>query len=126
MIGALVPATLLPRFISFVGDGTYATAPMDIEPFEGGTATFWRGPLVGGAVSNAFAAYLEESHDAQVWTSVAGWLTVDQPDDVDDYTLLFKKRWLRVRIVLDADPDGLVAISTWMTVSLRRRVPPGA
>ena len=126
MIGELVPATMLPRFSSFVGDGTYATAPMDIEPFEGGTATFWRGPLVGGALMNAFIAYAEESHDAQTWTAVAGWGTVDDPDDIDERTLLFTKRWLRVRIVLDADNDGLVAISTWLTVSMRRRVPPGA
>ena len=126
MTGPLVPLVLLPRFSSFVGQGGYSTAPLEVEAFEGGIVVFWRGPLVGGAVSSPFTAHIEESHDALVWTTVTGTGPITTANAVGDFALGLKKRWLRVRVELAADNDGVVAISLWMTGSLRRRVPLGA
>jgi hypothetical protein len=124
VIGPLVAVTLLPRFSSFVGDGEFATAPLDVEAFESLTVTFWRGPLVGGAVSSPFATHFEQSHDALNWTAASG--TITTANAVSNLSMPFTKRWFRVRVVLDADLNGVVAISMWLTGALRRRVPQGA
>lgn len=126
MIGRLVAATLLPRFSSLVGEGSYATVPLEVEAFDQGNVTFWRGPLVGGAVSAPFTAHIEESHDALVWTTVGGTAPITTAGAVGSIAMVFTKRWLRVRVELDADTNGVVAISLWMAGSFRRRVPPGA
>jgi len=119
----MVSVTLLPRISSFVGAGSFTTAPLPVEEFEEGRLTFWRGPLVGGAAASPFTTYIEESHDAQVWTTVTGTAPITTAGVVGSFALLLKKRWLRVRVVLNADTNGVVGISLWMTGTLDRRVP---
>ena len=122
MKGQIVSATLLPRFTSYVGPGTYATAPMDVQEFVGGLVTFWRGPLVGGANSNPFQAYFEESSDALAWTVMNPPGTINGVNDTDNFELEFTQRWLRVRVVLAADANGVVALSMWLAGAIERRV----
>lgn len=124
MIGALVPAVLLPRFTSYVGEGTYTTVPMSVEAFDKGRVTFWRGPLVGGAASNPFRAYFEESHDAVTWTEAASTPSqpVTTPNTSAGYAISFKKRWFRIRVELLADAGDVVGISLWMVGALEARV----
>jgi hypothetical protein len=121
MIGQLVPVVLLPRFTSFVGSGSFTTVPMNVEEYETGTVIFWRGKLVGGAASNPFTAYIEESHDAQLWVPL-GPGAITTSDRSDDYLILLKRRWLRVRVELAADTNSLAGISLWMAGSLVGRV----
>ena len=121
MIGELVPVVMLPRFTSYVGPGTFATAPLGVEAFSGGEVTFWRGPLVGGAATSPFTAYLEESHDALVWT-LAFPTAVTQVNRSDSCAMPFTKRWFRVRVVLAANASGVVGISLWMAGAFVRRV----
>ncbi|MCK6478981.1 MAG: hypothetical protein HUU06_00400 [Planctomycetaceae bacterium] len=124
MIGALVPIVLLPRFSSFVGAGTYTTEPIPVEGFDKGQLMFWRGPLVGGAPSNPFRTYFEESHDASAWSEAA--TTPSQPvttaNTLEGYAVHFKKRWFRIRVVLAANASGVVGISLWMVGELEQRV----
>jgi len=124
MRGPLVPVGVLPRFTSCVGPGTYETVPLDVQRYENGHFIFWRGPLVGGAALDPFRAWLEESHDAQVWT-VAG-TTPSQPfttaNTSGGIAVVITKRWFRVRVVLAADANGVVAISLWMAGTLDLRV----
>ena len=122
MIGELVPAVIMPRFTSYVGPGTYATVPLDVTEFPGGLVTFWRGPLVGGAASTPFQAIFEESQDAQVWRSTSPG-TVTTVNRSDPYAVLFGQRWFRVRVVLAADANGVVALSMWLSGAFERRVP---
>lgn len=124
MIGTLVPVVMLPRFTSYVGAGTYATAPLAVEGFDKGRVTFWRGPLVGGAATSPFTAYFEDSHDAVNWTEAgtnpSGPVTT--VNATGGYAILFKKRWFRIRVVLAGDANGVVGITLWMAGALERRV----
>jgi hypothetical protein len=120
MMGEMVPFVMLPRYSSFVGPGTYATAPVDVEAFTGGEVVFWRGPLVGGGTS-PFTTYFECSHDALTWTTAAP--SVNTANTESTFPLPFSKRWFRVRVVLVGDPtDGLVGISLWLVGTVERRI----
>lgn len=123
MFGAIVPAILLPRFTSYVGEGTYTTEPLAVETFDDGRLQFWRGPLVGGAVSNPFRAYIEESHDATDWTPADTSLSqpITTANTSSPCGVLFRKRWLRVRVELAADAEGVVGITLWLVGELKLR-----
>jgi hypothetical protein len=121
MIGELVPVTLLPRFTSFVGAGTYATPPLQVEAFDLASLTFGRGPRVGGAAQDPFRTWLEGSHDAQAWTTLAG--PISSASTVTSVGTPLSCRWLRVKVQLQGDAGGLVGITLWMSGGLRRRVP---
>ena len=124
MIGALIPMVVLPRFTSYVGAGSFTMEPMPVVTFDKGQVLFWRGPLVGGAASDPFRAYFEESHDAVIWSEAA--TTPSQPvttaDTSGTFSIHFKKRWFRIRVELAANASGVVAISLWMVGELERRV----
>ena len=124
MIGELVPAVLMPRFTSYVGPGSYATAPLDVEQYEVFDGAFGRGPLVGGAATDPFRVYFEESHDASTWTQC---ITVPaQPVTTANSTAplsaQFHKRWFRVRVELLANASGVVAVTLWLAGGMQRRV----
>lgn len=120
MKGPLVPVSVLPRFTSYVGPGTYLTVPLDVQGYDDGHLVFWRGPLVGGAASNPFRTWFEESHDAQVWTQIvtAPSSPVSTANASGDFVVPLTKRWFRVRVELAADANGVVAISLWMAGAL--------
>jgi len=117
---------MLPRFTSYVGAGTFATVPLEVTEFERAHLVFWRGPLVGGALTQPFVATFEESHDAYDWTEAdlsRGSQPVDTDDTEEPYTVEFSKRWFRVKVVLGGDATaGVVGISLWMTGGMVRRV----
>jgi hypothetical protein len=100
---------------------------MDVTAFDKAHLVFWRGPLVGGAASNPFRLWFEESHDANQWTA-AGFGT--QPLTEANTTVnagtkvtgIFVKRWFRVRVELAGDANGVVGITLWLTGSLERRI----
>ena len=119
MTGEMVPLVVLPRYTSYVGAGTFATAPMDVSEFAGGEVTFWRGPLVGGAAMAPFTTYFEGSHDALTWTTITPNVTTANTSSW--IALPFTKRWFRVRVVLQADGSGVVGISLWLAGALQRR-----
>jgi hypothetical protein len=120
MTGEAVPVAFLPRFTSFVGPGTYTTAPFAAEAFSHADVRFFRGPLVGGAASDPFRAVFEESHDALLWTEVP--LTeVTTAGATSGFAVPFAKRWVRVRVELASDLNGLVALTTWLVGSVVRR-----
>jgi len=121
MTGEMVPLVVLPRFTSYVGAGTFSTAPMDVSEFTGGEVTFWRGPLVGGAAMAPFTTHFEGSHDALNWTAVSPPVTSANASSW--FALPFPKRWFRVRVVLQADGSGVVGISLWLAGAIERRNP---
>jgi hypothetical protein len=124
MKGALVPAAILPRFTSYAGPGSFATAPLEVTPFGRGDLVFWRGPLVGGAASDPFRVYFEESHDAIFWTEAATDLSqpVIAANRFDRLEVEFTKRWFRVRTELAGASGGIVGITMWLTGGLELRV----
>jgi hypothetical protein len=93
---------------------------MAVEEYQRAVLTFWRGRLVGGSAIGPFLAYLEESHDANVWVQIGS--TVDTVDASDKITADFSKRWFRVKVVLAEDANGVVALSMWMAGVLERTV----
>jgi len=126
LVGAMVPVVMLPRFTSYVGPGSYSTAPMDVTAFDYGEVTFWRGPLVGGATTDPFLAYLEESHDTLTWTAATPSLPITAVNTFTRQVLTLTKRWFRVRVVLDDDANGVVALTMWMAGALQARTSGGA
>jgi hypothetical protein len=124
MKGALIPAAILPRFTSYAGPGTFTTAPLDVTPFARAELVFGRGVRVGGAASDPFRVYFEESHDASVWTEAATSLSqpVTEAGRSDALTIEFTKRWFRVRTELLGASGGVVGITMWLTGGLDLRV----
>lgn len=121
MTGEMVPFAPLPRYTTYIGPGTYATAPVDLSAYEGAVLSFGRGPLVAAGTVFGFTTYFEVSHDALVWTAD---ISEDVPDETTALVVPLLKRWFRVRTVLETDdPAGLVAITLWATGSLKKRVP---
>jgi hypothetical protein len=120
MRGEIVPAVMLPRFTTYVGEGSYTTPPMAVEAYSEGIFTFWRGPLVGGAALDPFKAYLEVSHDANVWAVMGSAITV--PDTSSKVQTPFPRRWFRVRVDLLGDANGVVGITMWMAGVMERTV----
>ena len=129
MNGELLPLVMIPRFTSYVGEGTYTTVPLEISEFEGAAIEFWRGHLAGKAQGATFAAYLEEAFEASPptladWTTLAS-TTADNASNL--YQVAFSQRYFRIRIVLVKDAtNGLAAITCWAAGTLERRIPPGA
>ncbi len=122
MVGELVSVAMLPRCTAYVGPGTYTTVPMLVEEFVSATLTFWRGVLVGGAATDPFRAYFEESHDAQTWTTAPPTQPVTTTNASAGYPVDFTKRWFRIRVELAANAGGVVGISLWMAGTMVRRV----
>jgi hypothetical protein len=134
MIGPLVPVTMVPRFTSFVGPGTYVTVPLDVAAYESIALEYWRGvlgfdPSSGSpATRPSFAAYLEEAHDA--YLPDADWATLwstTTPNASGLVQVDLTRRFLRLRVVLasktNPSVDNLVAITCWAAGSLVRRIP---
>lgn len=125
MVGPIVPVVLLQRITSYVGPGTFATAPLRVEEYDGAHVTFWRGPLVGGAASNPFRVWFEDSHDALTWVTIPPTppgFPITTTNTIDSYPVPFSRRWFRIRVILAADANGVVGISLWMAGVLERRV----
>jgi hypothetical protein len=120
MMGELVPVVMLPRFTSYLGEGSYATVPMPVEAYQNICVTFWRGPLVGGDATTPFEAFFEVSHDAYTWESIHA--PIDTVDTSDKLAMPLTKRWFRVRIELLADGNGVVGLSMWMAGVFQRTV----
>jgi hypothetical protein len=120
MKGELVPVVMLPRFTSYLGEGSFATAPMPVEAYQNIVVTFWRGPLVGGDATTPFEAFFEVSHDAYEWEVVEG--PIDDVNTSGKFDVELTKRWFRVRIELLGDANGVVGLSMWMAGVLQRTV----
>ena len=122
--GELVPLVMVPRYTTYIGASTFATAPMDVSGFDKAVLSFWRGRLAGDAGST-FSAVFEASHDAVAWTSLGSAITTTNTSSIVSRDLI--KRWLRLKITLTAVPPGsggsnTVAITCWAVGSLEVRV----
>lgn len=131
MKGELIPLVMLPRYTSYLGEGTYTTVPLEVTDFAGAALEFWRGPLAGKPQGATFAAYLEEAVEPSPDPADPdGWKVLASTTADDATSLLkvaFSRRYLRFRVVLVADlTNGLAAITCWAAGSLERRMPPGA
>lgn len=130
MIGELAPVVMLPRFTSFVGGGTFTTAPLDVSEFSKVYLEFWRGELAGSQLSPAaaFSAQLEEASDPNppggTWTPLGSAITAVNTYTLEERTLT--KRFFRIRIVLDLGNGGVGAITCWAAGDFERRIPGNA
>ena len=126
MIGEIVPVVMLPRFTSYLGEGTYTTVPLDVSEYAGAAIEFWRGKLRSPA-TGTFAAYFEEA--SEPWGSDGAWSTLDDFSTADASDLVeveFSKKYFRIRIVLTDSTYHAVGITCWAAGSLQRRIPPVA
>jgi hypothetical protein len=116
MAGELETITLVPRFTSFLGAGTYVTGGVHATDFAGATVHVWRGPLVGTTPTVGFA--FEESIDQENWTACAGDAGGDPGATEGVYAITLKKRWFRVKVTLGGTDPG---VTCWAVGSLERR-----
>lgn len=91
--------TFFPRFTTLVGQASFATTPLDVTSFSNVQIQVWRGEIVNGG---AFAAYVEESLDAENWSQVGGTAAGYDPGTglIKSLNYCFQLRWFRVRIAL--------------------------
>ncbi|MCK6479532.1 MAG: hypothetical protein HUU06_11265 [Planctomycetaceae bacterium] len=127
MTGESVPFVLIPRFTSYVGEGTYTTLALDVTAYSGARLEFWRGKLLGFVDTMpvaTFEATFEEANQADApeaaWTGIGA--VIDTPDDNDLVSLEFTKRYFRVRIVLVDSSANRVALTCWAAGNLVRRI----
>jgi hypothetical protein len=127
MKGELVPVVMIPRYTSFVGEGSYITTPLLVSDFADGTLELWTG-FIYPAAGASFTVYFEEAFDAELPTS--GWISctsISPPTTQNSQVyvpLAFSKRYFRIRIVLTPDSTyGLVAITCWAAGSFQKRIP---
>jgi hypothetical protein len=129
MTGETVPFVLIPRFTSYVGEGTYTTLALDVSAYSGAHLEFWRGRLLGAADPmpepyEMFEAHFEEANQADApeadWTGIGA--VIDEPNANDLVSLEFTKRYFRVRIVLVDSTEDRVALTCWAAGNLVRRI----
>jgi hypothetical protein len=122
MAGLYVPLVLVPRFTSYVGEGTYETAPLDVSEFARFSVTVWRGPRVGaGGSGGSFELVFEQSDDAQVWSSFTGVSAITTTDTSSIVATDLTMRWMRVKVTLVDDSNDAAAITCWVVGNLERR-----
>ena len=124
--GAAVPLVLIPRFTSYLGEGTYTSAPLDVSEYSDGRVTLWRGPLVGDSADGAsFSWHVEDSHDAVTWQRSSPMPPEDPVSTTDTSSQQHfgvVRRWMRVVVELEADSNGVAAITCWAVGLLDRRL----
>jgi hypothetical protein len=91
--------TFFPRFTTLVGTTSFATTPLDVSRLSSVQLQVWRGEVANGG---GFAAYVEESLDAETWSQVGGAALGYDPGNGQTKFLnyCFQLRWFRVRIAL--------------------------
>lgn len=127
MIGEIVPLVMIPRFTSYLGEGTYTTVPLDVSDYEGATLEFWRGQLRSPG-TGTFTAYFEQASepwaDDTLWNVLA---TVTSANASSLETLTFSRfPYFRVRIVLEDATYHAVGVTCWAAGFLRKRDHGGA
>ncbi len=90
----------LPRFTTLIGTTDFATAPIDVSNLNSVQLQIWRGALRG--TTPMFAAYVEESLDAENWSQgPSASVGYDPgPGQAKFINYCFQLRWFRVRIHL--------------------------
>jgi hypothetical protein len=123
MIGRQVPFILIPRYTSYIGQGVYLSAPVDVSAYADAIVTVWRGKLVGGGTIK-FVYQL--STDAASW---ADWLPgpPDPAFDPGENTALTvgfacTQKWARMKVTLTEDGEPQ-AVTCWASGLLTERVP---
>jgi len=92
----------LPRFTTLVGQGEFATAPLDVSREGGVQFQLWRGPVRVSSGNGTFSLYIEESLDAATWSlGPATPQAVTIEENVSRFfSISFRLRWFRLRVYL--------------------------
>ena len=120
MSGLYVPLVLIPRFTSYLGAGQFTTEPLDVTAFSKGVVTVWCGPLIG-ATGASLEFIFEMAEDPDVWTEFPFVDPIFTPNGSDVVELPLTMRWLRLKLTLDDDAAGVVALTCWAMGSLEKR-----
>lgn len=120
MKGELEPVVLVPRYTSYIGSGSYTTAPLNLEPYSRVKITVWRGYMPGTG-SPTFKMYFEDSHDAETWTAFnpSGEDPGANPSTPGIVSCDLIRRWFRVRVELTGTSTGATC---WAVGLLEKRV----
>jgi hypothetical protein len=123
MSGLYVPLVMIPRFTSYVGQGTYTTAPLDVSEFAKFTLTVWRGPFVTGTgTGSGMSITFEQSDDAEMWTTFSGISAITSANTSSIVTADLTMRWFRVKADMTEDNvNHVVALTCWAIGNLERR-----
>jgi len=128
MSNDLVPLVMLPRYSTFAGRASatqyFKTIGMDVTEYDQAIINLWRGRVVGSNTPG-FAMWFEESTDQDNWTrcvgSPPGPEGCDPGEDTEQqYTLVLKKRWFRMRWQLGGADN---VVSCWAVGFLHLRSP---
>jgi len=106
MAGEQVPVVMLPRYTTLTGATTFTTIALDVTDYEKAVLNLWRGKIPTDA---AFKVTCQESADQEVWSSCSGTNVVDfspAAETEGQAAATLKKRWFRIKIVLESNPPG--------------------
>ncbi len=125
MIGVQVPLVLVPRYSSYMGEGDYVSAALDVSAYSDGAVSVWRGKLVGA--STAFKFYVQVSTDALVWTDFplngVGPTWIDPGENqVQVAAFTCTRQWLRAKVTLEKNGADSPAVSCWASGLITERV----
>jgi hypothetical protein len=99
MAGRSVPVVLIPRWTSYIGAGTFPTAPIPVAAYSKLVLDFMGGTLPGGVGTASFVC--RESNDLATW-SVCGGSTPTFPGPFSETQWQFDitMAWLRFDVQL--------------------------
>ena len=99
MTGKRIPLVLIPRYTSYIGDGEFATAAMEVSAAESAVVHVWRSRLIG--TSPTVLVAFEESTDQEDWTTCTGGTSFDPGERTETSKSQTRtKRYLRVGVTL--------------------------
>ena len=121
--GLYVPLVMIPRFTTYIGQGTYTTAPLDVSAYSSFSLTVWRGPLVSGTGPGAgLNIVFQDSDDTEVWAQLAPTPIVSAGPASTAVSCPLIRRWMRLKLTLTENPtDHIVALTCWAIGNLELR-----
>ena len=117
MAGQLVPLVMAPRWTTYIGEGEFGTAPLDVSRYATAYLTFWRSAASG----DSFKAEFQTSHDAAQWFNEIAAITT--AGATDRLVIPLSRRWFRLLVTLEEDETfHYAAVTAWAVGSLELRV----
>jgi hypothetical protein len=125
VIGVQIPFVFVPRYSSFMGEGEYLSAPIDVTAYWDAAVSVWRGKLVGA--DTAFKFYVQVSTDMVTWTDFplngAGPTWVDPGEgQITVAAFVCTHQWVRAKVTLEKNGADEPAVTCWAAGLITERV----
>ncbi|MGQ0614159.1 MAG: hypothetical protein ACT4PV_10525 [Planctomycetaceae bacterium] len=119
MAGQKYPLTLIPRYTTYAGAGSFMTLPMDVSPFELATVNVWAGTVVGSSTS--LEMRFEESTDQVIWATCTGGGTFTPTSGQETpKSITLNRRYFRAVVTLGGTNVGVTCYMIGYLIARQR------